>query len=140
MDAGSVTEALKLLMMMNAGFQEPRCSCREGGPHTCMSPAASTIASILSTALQSMSASLDTSKVASKQHSKLSSRRNSQGATRHSSVSGTRRNSREKNQPQHGSKEDKSSEAETASNFSEKKQHSGQQAESIKRGDRRHGS
>lgn len=66
-----------MLMMLNSGFKERHCTCVPGGPHTCMSPAVSTLASTVNSTLQSISHSLATSRNQSKAGSKAQTRRSS---------------------------------------------------------------
>jgi hypothetical protein len=69
MNPQMVDQALKMLMMLNNGFKAKHCTCKEGGPHTCMSPAVSQLASQVHTTLQSLNASVNHSKVTSRRTS-----------------------------------------------------------------------
>lgn len=65
MDPSIVSDALKMLMLLNNGFKAKHCTCKDGGPHTCMSPAVSQLASQVHTTLQSLNQSMVASKVVS---------------------------------------------------------------------------
>jgi len=82
LDPGMVSEALKMLMMLNDGFKAHHCNCKPQGPHTCMSPAVSQLASQVQTALHSLDVSLS----ASLAGSVAVSRRSSVHHTRRSSA------------------------------------------------------
>lgn len=72
-DEQQAQNMFRMLMMLNAGLQYGKCRCPPGGPHMCMSPAASQLASTIHSLAQSLNASYAASMVQTAQQSRRQS-------------------------------------------------------------------